>query len=266
MGRDENDNLHELGVARVLRDPRSGELVIDTDSLHRSSGARPAVSGDYDSVLFSRGASGFGAQEFGTDLLFPRGDGGFGSLLDANVGSADFGAEVDNLLRTQEHIGANLPAQRKAVATFAQKFASAGANAQRTAVQTLHKDSTDWGKTVLPGEMAAAVTTAGSYSFHITLQHKFRGEDLMFNGSYPTTGSTVQSIFFADRPVFTAAGTGVDISIFANTGFVRGYLLGQLINEGLNITINGQVALDTTLCPPRGFVKAALTGTKPIVI
>ena len=86
-----------------------------------------------------------------------------------------------------------------------------------------------------------------------TGQHDFRAQDVTFTGSAP--GALVHSIFFGDRAVWSSSD-GIDASVFAANGFMRGLLKGQSLKAGLDIIVNGSL-------PGPGRFAATLIGFKP---
>ncbi len=107
-------------------------------------------------------------------------------------------------------------------------------------------------KTVLAGSATSAA--AGSVSMTITPAHSFKASDITFTGS--SANATVTSITFGDNLVWNAP-SGVDASVFAATGFIRGMLSGATVRAGVPIVIVGTIAANDDV------LKAALVGFKP---
>ena len=113
-----------------------------------------------------------------------------------------------------------------------------------------------WGKTLISGSATNPVA-GGAVSIQVRLQHDFKAKDITFTETTQGGGSTVTSIFFGDRLVWSNTA-GIGIGVFATTGFLRGLLEGQTISKGLDIVIAGNVgAAGDTLT-------AALVGEKPV--
>jgi len=107
-----------------------------------------------------------------------------------------------------------------------------------------------WVNTALTGSLTLAA--AGSGSIQIRPQHDFKASDATFTG---LAASTITAVRFGDRIVWSQT-TGIDISVFAVSGFMRGFLKDHSLRGGLDVTI------DVTL-PGAGTVTAVLTGQKP---
>jgi len=71
-----------------------------------------------------------------------------------------------------------------------------------------------------------------------------------------TAGARVTSIFFGDRSVWSNSD-GIDVGVFASTGFLRGLLKGQSLRAGLDIAVNGSL-------PGAGDFSVTLIGQKPV--
>lgn len=232
-------NLTPLGHARVYRHPLSGELVVDTDSLRRTQFAGADDFGGYDDFEGYdddfEGYDDFEGDDFG---LFRRNPDRQRQRRDRRMQrkrqrvDRRYQRKTDRLDRKSDRWGLNDddnddPAQDKG-------------------------DRMGWGMTAIGGTQMLA--TAGSTAIRVRLQHDFRAEDITFTGSSP--GATVTSIFFGDRVVWSASD-GIDVSVFASNGFLRGLLKGQSIGAGLDVTINGAL-------PDAGIFSATLTGKKPV--
>jgi hypothetical protein len=110
-----------------------------------------------------------------------------------------------------------------------------------------------WGKTVVSGSDTLAA--AGQASIQIRLQHKFKAEDVTFEGS--AAGALVNTIFFGDKLVFQSSA-GVPVSVFASTGFLRKLVDGHDLLAGLDINITGTLA-------GAGTLQATVVGLKPVM-
>ena len=135
--------LDNLGYARVFRHPRTGELVVDTDSLRRPSG--------------------FGGVDIGEDDDFGEDDDDFGE--------DDFGARGQRrrrrLQRRVDHNGRR--------GARLQRRLDEPAGGRRG------NGGHDWGMTAVGG--TDALPDAGAATVKIRLQHDFRAQDVTFTGS-----------------------------------------------------------------------------------
>ena len=243
-------NLNNLGYARVFRDPSTGELVVDTDSLRR-----PSLSG----VDFGEDDIGddIGDDELGDDDDEddddedddPDGydgefDGDFGDDLEGDdlSGDDDFGADGKKRRRRLKKKLARLNRREAAV-----KKKLASRRHRRKGKKTVH-----WGMTAISGTDTLAA--AGAASVKIRLQHNFRAQDITFTGS--AAGAKVTSIFFGDRVVWSSSD-GIDVTVFSSTSFLRGLLKGQSLKAGLDITVNGSLT-------GAGDFAVTLVGQKPV--
>ena len=205
----------------------TGELVVDTDSLRRTSFAGYDDFGAYDDFgLFQRDperASGPKRQR----------------RLDRKRGRVDrrYERRTDRLDRKAERWG------------LEEEEDEAGLEPMP---QGPRRDGTSWGMTAVGG--SDTLSTSGPVSIRVRLQHDFRAEDITFTGSLP--GATVNSIFFGDRVVWSAPD-GIDVSVFDTTGFIRGLLKGQSLGAGLDVVVNGSL-------PDAGTFSVTLTGKKPV--
>ena len=238
-------NLTPLGHARVFRHPSTGELVVDTDSIRRSN-----FAGDF-------GAAGFGYEDdFGDDDDFEGDDyddddfgdddddfGEDDDFGDDDFGDEDFGARGRGRARRKARKRRRL--QRR-MGRIQRKMGKTGGSSKKA------KKKMPWGMTAVGGP--DTLTAAGSTSVKIRLQHHFKAQDLTFTGS--ADGAKVTSIFFGDRSVWSNSD-GIDVGVFASTGFLRGLLKGQSLRAGLDISVNGSL-------PGAGDFSVTLIGQKPV--
>ena len=227
--------LTPLGHARVFRHPATGELVVDTDSLRRSS-----FSGE------------FAGEDFGDedDLGY---DDDFGDDIDEDDfgDDADFGDEDD--FGDDDDFGARGRGRARRQARRARRQARRQTRRQgRKARRGGGDKDQQWGMTAVGGR--DTVAEAGAASVKIRLQHDFKAQDITFTGS--ADGSKVTSIFFGDRVVWSNSD-GIDVGVFASNSFMRGLLKGQSLRAGLDITVNGSTA-------GAGDFSATLIGEKPV--
>ena len=246
-------NLNNLGYARVFRDPSTGDLVVDTDSLRRPSLSGIDFGEDIDGDDFGDDLEGddfgddFGDDdddedddEDGYDGEF---DGDFGDDLegDLDLSGDDFGASGK---RRRRRLKKKLARLNRREAAVKNKLAS---RRRRKGKKTVH-----WGMTAISGTDTLAA--AGSAAVKIRLQHNFRAQDITFTGS--AAGAKVTSIFFGDRVVWSSSD-GIDVTVFSSTSFLRGLLKGQSLKAGLDITVNGSLT-------GAGDFAVTLVGKKPV--
>lgn len=235
-------NLTPLGHARVFRHPVTGELVVDTDSLRRTHFA---------------GADDFGGWDDEYDDLE-----GYDDYDDLEGYDDDFGLFRRDPERRKARRQRRMDRKRGRLdRRFKRRTDRLDRKADKWGLNDEDEDDrgpktgggdNGWGMTAVGG--TDTLTAAGGASVRIRLQHDFRADDITFTGSAP--GALVTSIFFGDRVVWSAPD-GIDVSVFASNGFLRGLLKGQQIQAGLDVTINGSL-------PDAGVFTATLTGRKPV--
>ncbi len=233
--------LDSLGYARVFRHPRTGELVVDTDSLRRGGIAGVGFGDDDfdgddcdDDDDDFEGDDDFGDDDFGDDDF---GDDDFGD--DELEGDDDFGARGK---RRRRRLNRRLGRLNKREARIKRKLGKSGSGG---------KKKVTWGMTAVGG--TDTLTAAGAASVKVRLQHHFKAKDITFAGSL--SGAKVTSIFFGDRVVWSNSD-GIDVSVFGSTSFLRGLLKGQSLRAGLDITVNGSLT-------GAGDFAVTLIGQKP---
>jgi hypothetical protein len=217
-------NLDSLGYARVYRHPRTGELVVDTDSLRRGE-----FAGEDD--------------DFGED----------------GVEGDDDGVEGDDDGVEGEEVGARGRGKRRRLNRRLRRL-DRREDRVRDRLDNLNdrrgrrreEDDVNWGMTAVAG--TDVLGAAGAASVKIRLQHDFRAQDVTFTGS--ASGAKVTSIFFGDRVVWSSSD-GIDVSVFGSTSFLRGLLKGQSLRAGLDITVNGSLGA-------AGDFAVTIVGEKPV--
>ncbi len=250
--------LDNLGYARVFRHPRTGKLVVDTDSLRRPGN-------------FS-GAADFGAdryddeddeyyddedEEYDDEDEFEGDDFGdeVGDELGEDVGD-DVGEDVGEL--EGDDFGARGRRRRRRLKRRLGRLNRREARTRRKLRETRGRrrkgKTVNWGMTAVGGTDHVDDSAGGAATVKVRLQHHFRALDVTFTGS--VAGAKVTSIFFGDRVVWSNSD-GIDVGVFASTGFLRGLLKGQSIRAGLDVIINGTV-------PTTGDFSCTLIGQKPI--
>ncbi len=243
--------LDNLGYARVFRHPRTGELVVDTDSLRRPGGFSGVDFGadpddDYDDDWDDEDdwdddfeGDDFGDDDFGEDEL---GDDDFG---DDELGDDDFGARGRRRRRRLKRRLGRLNRREDRVRDKLRRSRRGRGKARK---------KVNWGMTAVGGTDHVDDADGGAATVKVRLQHHFRAQDITFTGS--VAGSKVTSIFFGDRVVWSNSD-GIDTGVFASTGFLRGLLKGQSLRAGLDVVVNGTV-------PTTGDFSVTLVGQKPV--
>ncbi len=235
-------NLNNLGYARVFRDPGTGDLIVDTDSLRR-----PSISG----VDFGEDIDG---DEIGDDDDDDDEDDdpdGYDGEFDG-----DFGDEVEGDDELGDDFGAEGRKRRRRLKKKLSRLNRRESRVQQKLSSSRHhrrsKKTVHWGMTAISG--TDTLTAAGAASVKIRLQHNFRAQDITFTGS--AAGAKVTSIFFGDRVVWSSSD-GIDVTVFSSTSFLRGLLKGQSLKAGLDITVNGTLT-------GAGDFAVTLVGQKPV--
>jgi len=262
-----NTALVPLGYGRVFRHRRTGEVVVDTDTLRRRGfGDDAADFGDDDDFEGDDDFGNYDDDFEGDDDDF-EGDDDFGDEDDDDFeGDDDFGDEDDDFEGDDEDdFGARrrrrrrrrrprgLRRRRKRGRSRRRKPTRRRKPARRPSRPRKRSSSVKWGKTVVSGSDTLA--GAGQASIQIRLQHKFKAEDVTFEGS--AAGSLVNTIFFGDKLVFQSSA-GVPVSVFASTGFLRKLVSGHEMLAGLDVNITGTLA-------GAGTLQATLVGLKPVM-
>lgn len=220
--------LTPLGHARVYRDPRNGELVVDADTLRRTSFAGEEPDDD------------FGDEDF-------EGDDDFGEEDDEQVGAdSDIEGDIegDEVGRQRRRRKKNRKGQRGR--------SQHTPRPQHGRKQTVQHNNASWGMTAVSG--TTALTAAGAASVTIRLQHHFKAKDITFEGS--GSGAKVTSIFFGDRAVWSNSA-GIPVSVFGSSSFMRNLLKGQSMHAGLDIVVNGALK-------EAGDFAVTILGFKPV--
>jgi hypothetical protein len=258
--------LDSLGIARVFRHPRTGELVVDTDSLRRPSrfsgfgfgGDRYDDDEDddgWDDDDFDDGRLDEYDDEFeGDDFGDVEGD--FDGDLEGDFDGDELGDELGDDIG--DDFGAQGRRRRRRLRRKLGRLNRREARTKRKLRRSRRKHGirrtkkVTWGMTAVSG--TDTVDLAGAASVKIRLQHDFRATDITFTGSAP--GAKVTSIFFGDRSVWSSS-EGIDVTVFGSTSFLRGLLKGQSLKAGLDITVNGTLT-------GAGDFAVAIIGTKPV--
>jgi hypothetical protein len=232
-------NMNPLGHARVYRHAHTGELVVDTDSLRRTSFAGVDI-GSWDDDF--EGHYEDDDDEFeGDDIGFFKRD-----------PERRRKRRERRMARKRSRLGRRTGRRTDRLDRKAKKWGVEEEEDEPVRKQNRQQGDAGWGMTAVGGVQTLAA--AGPATLRLRLQHDFRADDITFTGSSP--GATVTSIFFGDRVVWSTSD-GIDVSVFAVNGFLRGLLKGQSLKAGLDITINGSLT-------DVGVFSATLTGKKPV--
>jgi hypothetical protein len=237
-----------LGHARVYRHDRTGELVVDTDTIRRSSFAGDELGrdDDYDDDDYDDDDEEFeGDDDLGDDDL------GDDDLGDDDLGDDDLGDDETG----DEELGEDFAGPRRLNRRknrLEKRLERIDKRLNRKQRRRGRKSKMTWGMTAVGG--VDTVSEEGAATVKIRLQHHFKAEDVTFTGS--ASGATVTSIFFGDRVVWSNSD-GIDVSVFASNSFMRGLLRGQSLRAGLDITVNGAM-------PSAGNFSVTIIGKKPL--
>jgi hypothetical protein len=227
--------LDNLGVGRIMRDRRTGAIVVDTDTIRRGGFAGEDFGDDDDDWDDDDTTE---EDDFGDDDL------GDDDLGDDDVGDDDVG-EFGGPRRKRRRLKKRLGRVNRREDRIREKLADIAPRRRKEKRMT-------WGMTAVSGTQNLGA--AGSAAVKIRLQHDFRAQDITFTGS--AAGAKVTSIFFGDRSVWSSSD-GIDVTVFGSTSFLRGLLKGQSIRAGLDITVNGTLT-------GSGDFAVTIIGSKPV--
>ena len=226
--------LDNLGVGRIMRDRRTGAIVVDTDTIRRGGFAGEDFGDDEDDWDEDDDTE---EEDFGDDEL---GD----ELGEDDVGDDDVG-DFAGPRRKRRRLKKRLGRVNRREDRIREKLADVAPRRRKEKRMT-------WGMTAVSGTQNLGA--AGSAAVKIRLQHDFRAQDITFTGS--AAGAKVTSIFFGDRSVWSSSD-GIDVTVFGSTSFLRGLLKGQSIRAGLDITVNGTLT-------GSGDFAVTIIGSKPV--
>lgn len=229
--------LDNLGVGRIMRDRRTGAIVVDTDTIRRGGFAGEDFGDDWDDDDDDTDEDDFGDDDVGDDL-----EGDFEGEDD--VGDDDVG-EFGGPRRKRRRLKKRLGRLNRRESNVREKLADIAPRRRK-------EKRMSWGMTAVSGTQNLGA--AGSAAVKIRLQHDFRAQDITFTGS--AAGAKVTSIFFGDRSVWSSSD-GIDVTVFGSTSFLRGLLKGQSIRAGLDITVNGTLT-------GSGDFAVTIIGSKPV--
>lgn len=218
--------LKSLGTARIFKDTRTGELVVDKTSLRRGG---DRLDGDDE-------LDDFGDEDLGDEDEL--GD-------DDELGEdEDFGDASARRSRRK---------RRKARREGRQEERQDERDGRRDRRRGEEDNAVTWAKTALAGESNTPASSGDPITITIRPQHWFKAMDITFSGD---SSAKIDSIFFGEKPVWNNS-TGVPVSVFSSTGMLRGLLAGQKIRPGLDIVIKGTAGSTSA-------TTATLIGYKPI--
>ena len=229
--------LDNLGVGRIMRDRRTGAIVVDTDTIRRGGFAGEDFGDDWDDDDDDTDEDDFGDDDVGDDL-----EGDFEGEDD--VGEDEVG-EFGGPRRKRRRLKKRLGRLNRRESNVREKLADIAPRRRK-------EKRMSWGMTAVSGTQNLGA--AGSAAVKIRLQHDFRAQDITFTGS--AAGAKVTSIFFGDRSVWSSSD-GIDVTVFGSTSFLRGLLKGQSIRAGLDITVNGTLT-------GSGDFAVTIIGSKPV--
>jgi hypothetical protein len=229
--------LDNLGVGRIMRDRRTGAIVVDTDTIRRGGFAGEDFGDDWDDDDDDTDEDDLGDDDVGDDL-----EGDFEGEDD--VGEDDVG-EFGGPRRKRRRLKKRLGRLNRRESNVREKLADIAPRRRK-------EKRMSWGMTAVSGTQNLGA--AGSAAVKIRLQHDFRAQDITFTGS--AAGAKVTSIFFGDRSVWSSSD-GIDVTVFGSTSFLRGLLKGQSIRAGLDITVNGTLT-------GSGDFAVTIIGSKPV--
>jgi hypothetical protein len=239
--------LLPFGTAPVYRDSRTGELLVDTDAVRRSSGG-PIETGFEFGYDDDDDFDDDDDDEFEDDDFCGDDDLGYDDDEDDDDLGYEFGGRQERRSRRR-----NRRADRKEnrVERLEKQIEKLRGEKGKKNQRSRRSGVNGWARTIISGsdELAAA----GTAKISLRLQHHFKAKDITFAGS--PVGTSITSIHFGDRLIFSDAN-GVDASVFGTSSFLRNLLEGQNLRAGLDITIAGELAAAGTL-------KVAVTGFKP---
>ena len=229
--------LDNLGVGRIMRDRRTGAIVVDTDTIRRGGFAGEDFGDDWDDDDDDTDEDDFGDDDVRDDL-----EGDFEGEDD--VGEDDVG-EFGGPRRKRRRLKKRLGRLNRRESNVREKLADIAPRRRK-------EKRMSWGMTAVSGTQNLGA--AGSAAVKIRLQHDFRAQDITFTGS--AAGAKVTSIFFGDRSVWSSSD-GIDVTVLGSTSFLRGLLKGQSIRAGLDITVNGTLT-------GSGDFAVTIIGSKPV--
>ncbi len=227
--------LDNLGIGRIMRDRRTGAIVVDTDTIRRGGFAGEDFGDDDDDWDDDDTTE---EDDFGDDDL------GDDDLGEDDVGDDDVG-DFAGPRRKRRRLKKRLGRVNRREDRIREKLADIAPRRRKEKRMT-------WGMTAVSGTQNLGA--AGSAAVKIRLQHDFRAQDITFTGS--AAGAKVTSIFFGDRSVWSSSD-GIDVTVFGSTSFLRGLLKGQSIRAGLDITVNGTLT-------GSGDFAVTIIGSKPV--
>ena len=253
--------LRPLGFARVLKDDRTGRLVVDKSSMRRRKKKKGRFSGedtegDFEGRRRRRrrrarrrdddddmGSDDYGDDDTGDDEAgddYGDDEAGDDEAGDDEAGDDDLGADGDDEQR---------PERRGILRRRRRRQRRKNRRQRRRGRKHVR-----WGKTALSGESNTPDNAGDQITINIRPQHWFRAQDITFTGD---ASAKVDTIFFGDRPIWNNS-VGTPVAVFASTGMLRGILNGQKIRPGLDIIIKGTSGTAATR------TTATLIGYKPL--
>jgi hypothetical protein len=257
--------LRALGYARVLKDERTGRLVVDKTTLSRKTRiSGEEAEGDFAGRRRRRrkrrreeeedeeAGDDLGDEEAGDKDLGDE-DVGDDDLGDEDAGDDDLGDEEAGE-DEEEEAGEDLAGEEDLGEEVSGRKRRKARRLHRKQRRKNRRKSVKWGKTALSGESNTPEASGDQITINIRPQHWFKAQDITFTGD---TSAKVDTIFFGDRPIWNNS-VGTPVAVFAATGMLRGILNGQKIRPGLDIIIKGTGGTANTK------TTATLIGYKPL--
>ncbi len=235
--------LRPLGFARVLKDDKTGKLVVDKSTMRRNGhsegdDAEGDIEGrrrrnrrrdDEDEDLGANNNDEFEPEDDGEpdDL----GDDEAGDVGDDEAGEEDVGDDVTGDDDAgEDDLGDEVSGRRRR-----RRRSSNRNNRDNRRERRRGRKAVRWGKTALSGESNNPENAGDQITINIRPQHWFKAQDITFTGD---ASAKIDTIFFGDRPIWNNS-VGTPVAVFASTGMLRGILNGQKIRPGLDIIIKG---------------------------
>ena len=284
--------LRPLGFARVLKDDRTGRLVVDKSSMRRRIKKKRRFSGDETEGDFEgrrrrrrrrarrrdddddMGSDDYGDDDTGDDEAGDDyGDDEAGDDLgdddeagddlgadDDEAGDDDYGDdeagddEAGDDEAGDDDLGADGDDEQRPERRGILRRRRRRQRRKNRRQRRRGRKHVRWGKTALSGESNTPDNAGDQITINIRPQHWFRAQDITFTGD---ASAKVDTIFFGDRPIWNNS-VGTPVAVFASTGMLRGILNGQKIRPGLDIIIKGTSGTAATR------TTATLIGYKPL--
>lgn len=249
--------LRPLGFARVLKDDKTGKLVVDKSTMRRNANDGDDAEGDFEGRRRrNRRRDDEDEEDLGANNndFEPEDDGEPGDLADDEAG------DVGDDEAGEEDVGDDITGDDDAGEDDLGDEVSGRRRRRRRNNRNNRRErrrgrkAVRWGKTALSGESNNPETAGDQITINIRPQHWFKAQDITFTGD---ASAKIDTIFFGDRPIWNNS-VGTPVAVFASTGMLRGILNGQKIRPGLDIIIKGTAGTSGSK------TTATLIGYKPL--